>query len=160
MRGCVVLGVVGLVACGRGKATLDQADVQAKVAAEAAKSVGVQVASATCPAASPKAGSSFECSVSFQGGGALTYKVDQVDANGSLAIAPKGDWLLGDRMERDLVTEMFLIGHPTAKVDCGNAVMPVTLPANVQCSVQGATGTTKIAVAVDANRQVNWTLVP
>src|SRR5262245_36765883 len=95
MRRCVVLGL-GLVACGGGKAALDPADLQAKVAAEASKRVGVQAASATCPAASPAAGSSFECNVSFQGGGALPFKVDQIDATGSISIAPKGDWLLGD----------------------------------------------------------------
>jgi hypothetical protein len=159
MRRCAVLVCV-LVGCGKGKASLDPADVQAKVSAEAGKQVGVQVASATCPEAAPAAGSSFNCNVAFQGGGALTFKVDQVDAAGSLAIAPVGDWLLGDKMERDLVTEMFLIGHTKATVVCGDAVMPITLPAQVQCTVSGAGTTTKIAVAVDAKREVNWVLAP
>ena len=152
--------VCALVACGKGKSTLDHSDVQTKVAAEAGKLVGVQAATATCPETAPASGSSFNCNVAFQGGGALTFKVDQVDAAGSLAISPVGDWLLGDKMERDLVTEMFLIGHEKAKVDCGNAVLPVTLPAQVQCTVNGAGTTTKIAVAVDAKREVSWTLAP
>src|SRR5258706_16280490 len=105
MRRVVLIAV--LVACGKGKPTLDHADVQGNVAAEAAKQVGVKVGSATCPQAAPAAGSSFTCNVAFQGGGALPFKVDQIDAAGNLAVAPVGEWLLGDKMERDLTTEMF-----------------------------------------------------
>lgn len=155
-----VVLVCVLVGCGSKTATLDHADVQTKVGAEAAKLVGVPVANTTCPEAAPKSGASFNCNVTFQGGGALTFKVDQVDAAGSLAITPVGDWLLGDKMEKDLVTELFLVGHPKATVSCGDAVMPTTVPTQVTCTVQNAGPTTKVAVAVNAAREVNWTLTP
>ena len=161
MKRSVELGFVVLAACGGGgKATLDHADTQAKVAAEAEKRVGVPVAAATCPSkVTPASGSSFTCNVTFKGGGALTFKVDQVDAAGSLSIAPIGDWLLGDKMEQDLVTEMYLIGHKDAVVDCGTAVMPITLPVQVKCKVKKADATEgSVVVALDAQRNVDWKL--
>lgn len=159
MRRVVLVAVVVVAACKKGTPSLDHADVQANVAAEAAKQVGVK-GTATCPNATPAAGSSFTCTVAFQGGGTLPFKVDQVDAAGNLTVAPVGDWLLGDMMERDLTTEMFLIGQPKAKVECGDAIMPVSLPANVQCTVTNGGATKKIAVAVAANRDVTWTPGP
>ena len=154
--------VVALAAgCGKKAGTLDRADVEQKVSAEASKVVGVTAAKATCPAdTKPAAGNSFTCTVTFQGGGVLTFKVDQTDANGALSVAAVGDWLLGDLMEKDLVTEMFLIGHPGATVECGEAVMPIKLPHEVKCTVKKAGAEiTKVAVAVDASRNVEWKLV-
>ncbi len=154
------LGLLILVACGGGKKSLDQADVQAKVGAEAADQVGVAAASTTCPGGlKAAAGTSFSCDVTFQGGGKLTFKVDQTDAAGSLSFSPVGDWLLGDKMETDLITEMFLIGNRDAAVDCGGAVVPITLPGSIQCSVTRGSASAKIEVAVDAQRNVDWKLV-
>ncbi len=158
---CCVIGFVVLAACGGGKAKVDRADAQAKVGEEAAKLVGIAVASTTCPAdIAAGAGTSFACEVTFTGGGVLTFKVEQTDATGTLVVTPAGDWVLGDRMEKDLETEMFLLGHEAATVECGNAVMPVTIPAQVQCTVKNAGATaTKVAVAVDKDRNVDWKLV-
>jgi hypothetical protein len=154
--GCAVLAV----ACAKKKATLDQSDVQAKVTAEATKLVGAPAASATCPSGTAAAaGTSFTCDVTFAGGGKLSFNVAQTDGAGSLSITPVGDWLLGDKMESDLVTEMFLIGHKEATVDCGDAVRPITLPNKVTCNVKQGAATASIEVAVDAQRAVDWKLV-
>jgi len=148
-----------LAACRKG-ASLDRADLQAKVGAEAARLTGVKVASTTCPAAvTPAAGATFTCDVAFVGGGALTLTVTQTDAAGSLTVRPVGDWLLGDAMEADLVTELFLLGHHDATVDCGGAVVPVQLPRQVRCTVKDGATTTGVDVAVDAQRGVTWKLV-
>ncbi|HEY5922025.1 MAG TPA: DUF4333 domain-containing protein [Kofleriaceae bacterium] len=156
-----MLVLVVVAACGKKAATLDRGEVEQKVGAEAAKLVGVKTAGVTCPAdIKPAAGASFTCAVKFQGGGTLTFKVSQTNDTGSLAVAADGDWLLGDTMEKDLVTELFLIGHPEATVECGDAVMPIKLPGQVQCTVKKAgTAVTKVAVAVDASRNVEWKLV-
>jgi hypothetical protein len=142
--GCAVLAV----ACAKKKATLDQSDVQAKVTAEATKLVGAPAASATCPSGTAAAA-----------GTSLSFNVAQTDGAGSLSITPVGDWLLGDKMESDLVTEMFLIGHKEATVDCGDAVRPITLPNKVTCNVKQGAATASIEVAVDAQRAVDWKLV-
>jgi hypothetical protein len=157
-----VLGLVLLVAaCKGGETKLDQSEVQAKVADEAKKRVGVEVQDAGCPKTiKAAAGSSFVCNVTFKGGGTLAFKVEQVDASGSLSVDTSGDWLLGEKMETDLKTELFLIGHPEAKVDCGDAVIPTTLPTEKKCKVQNAgTAATEVAVSVDAARKVHWKLV-
>ena len=157
-----VLGLLLLVAaCKKGETNLELSEVQAKVADEAKKRVGVEVQDAGCPKTiKAAAGSSFVCNVAFKGGGTLAFKVDQVDATGSLSIDTSGDWLLGDTMETDLRTELFLIGHPQAKVECGDAVIPTKLPAEVKCKVQNAgTAATEVAVSVDASRKVHWKLV-
>jgi hypothetical protein len=161
MRRSVELGIVVLAACGGGATSLDRADVEAKVIAEAAKRTGVPVQAAGCPNAIKAAtGASFVCSVSFRGGGTLAFEVEQADATGTLAIDTTGDWLLGDKMETDLRTELFLIGHPQATVDCGDAVIPVTLPTEVKCKVANAgTAATEVAVSVDGSRRVDWKLV-
>jgi hypothetical protein len=160
MRRTVVLGLVVVAAC-KGETNLDRGEVEAQVSAEAAKRVGVPVQDAGCPKAiKAAAGSSFVCNVAFKGGGTLAFKVDQVDAAGALSINTSGDWLLGDKMETDLKTELFLIGHPEAKVDCGDAVLPSTLPTELKCKVQNAgTAATEVAVSVDASRKVHWKLV-
>jgi hypothetical protein len=154
--GCTVLAA----ACAKKKPTLDQNDVQAKVTAEATKLVAAPAASATCPSGiAAAAGTSFTCDVMFTGGGKLAFKVEETDAAGSLSVAPVGDWLLGDKMEIDLVTEMFLIGHKDATVDCGDAVRPISLPGQVTCTVKKGAATASIEVAVDAQRAVDWKLV-
>ena len=143
-----------------GKPVLDAADVRRKVSDAAAARVGVPVANAACPGGiKPAAGASFTRDVSFQGGGKLAFSVTQTDAAGALAVAPVGDWMLGDRMETDLATEMFLIGRHDARVDCGDAVMPLALPGQLECAVTGAPGPARIKVTVDAQRAVDWSLV-
>ena len=152
------LGLLLIVAgCGGGKATLDRGDVQQKVAAEAAKLVGEATSGATC--ADVKPSGSFTCDVSFKGGGKLPFTVNN-DGAGTLTITAGGDWLLGDKMEKDLEGELFILGEKDAKVDCGDAVRPVKLPAQAECSVKKAGGAaTKVVVTVDASRKVDWKLV-
>lgn len=159
MRRSAVLGVVVLAACG-GKSKLDSSDMEAKIAAEAKRLVGIDVASVKCPKdIAAKTGSTFSCDVTFAGGGALAFKVDQVDASGALSVAPVGDWLLGDKMAQDLKTELFLIGHEDAVVECGDAVIPIQVPSETRCTVKNAgTTATEVIVMVDRERNVDWKL--
>jgi hypothetical protein len=138
---------------------LDRGAVQLEVAAAAKAQVGVAARTVTCPDQQPAAsGTSFTCDVAFEGGGALAFAV-RVEAAGSLAIAPTGAWMRGDQMAADLTTEMFLLGHDQATVDCGGAVIAVQVPGATTCKVTQGGKTADVEVAVDAQRDITWKVV-
>jgi hypothetical protein len=161
MRRMLLCSIVAAGAgCKKGNAVIDHQVVQTQVAAEAAELVGVKTTDVTCPKSQkPAAGGSFNCEARFEGGGALTFQVKQLDGAGTLAVEPTGDWLRGDEMESDLAAEMFLLGHEDAAVECGDAVIPVKLPGQVSCAVKNGAKTASVDVAVDAQRDVTWKVV-
>lgn len=161
MRRMLLCSIVATGAgCKKKSAVLDHEAVQTQVAAEASELVGVKTTGVICPKSQkPATGGTFDCEARFEGGGALTFKVKQLDGAGTLAVEPHGDWLRGDEMEADLAGEMFLLGHEEASVECGDAVMPVTLPGKVSCAIKNGAKTASVDVAIDAQRDVTWKVV-
>lgn len=127
----VAVGVaVALGACGK----IDNKDAEKKIKEWASSNIG-PVSKVKCPEAKMKAGNSFECKVTFEGGGDYALKVDQKDDKGNVewswVVQPIGAEKAAEMIKEDLVKNV-----PDVTVDCGKGV--VTLPPEgIRCKAAG-----------------------
>jgi hypothetical protein len=156
----ISVATLALLAC-KGGGHLDKTDLEAKVAAEATRQIGV-AATAACDAAPATSGAKTHCTATFTGGGTLPMSVTQVDGSGAIRVTPDGAWLRGDLVAKDLSGELALRGEQNAAVDCGGAVIPIQTPGSVSCGIKigGAPDPRKAKIEIDAAGAVTWDLAP
>jgi hypothetical protein len=140
MNRCLAL-VLMVASCGG----VDPEVAQDRVKKIAEASVGSTVRSVTCPRAKNEKGSTFECQVEFEEGGAAAMRIVITDKYGNF----EPSWAKAIVSRKNLGPA---IGeHIGESVDCGAGV--IEAPAALACR-RGQGG--ELAVAVDASGNVTW----
>ncbi len=126
----VALGALAATACSK----IDNKDAEKKIKDWATQNIG-PATKVSCPAVEMKAGKSFECAVTFEGGGVFKLNVEQKDDKGNVewtwVVQPIGGVKAAELIKNSLVEQV-----PDVAADCGTDVRE--LPAEgITCKVTG-----------------------
>lgn len=132
-----LVAVVGLCAAAC-KSKIDNSDAENKLKAWATENIG-PVTKVSCPQAEMKAGTSFECPVTFEGGQTFKVKVSMKDDKGNVEWA----WVvqpMSGKVAADMIAENLKEKAPDVVVDCGAGIFEMKPEGHVcKATAQGET---------------------
>jgi hypothetical protein len=125
------------------------------------KDVEVPIKTVTCPdGGKPRKGDISECVVTFEGGGSLRVKVEQVDDEGTATFTPATQFFYGDKLAANIVGEAKAKGT-VVTADCGDKIHAFDPPGAIQCTATQADGkVVRLNVKFDANLATTTEVLP
>lgn len=146
-----VIAVAALAAAGAGcKKKVDTKDAETKIGAWAKEYVG-PVSSVKCESAELKAGATFPCKVTFEGGGTYVLDVEQKDDKGNVEWKWRTQIVGADKVAK-LVTDAIREqgGGADTTVDCGQGIKE--MPAEgITCQIAGGGEQAELLVKVEGD---------
>jgi hypothetical protein len=119
---------------------------------------GLTIATVTCPEKiKMKKGVSFECQVTFEGGGKMVAEVDQTDDKGNVLWRAKEELVLGSKVEKGIATGLASKGV-LVNVKCGQSVYPSVKGSTFPCTARASDGKVLVfeVTVTSAKGDVSW----